>query len=75
MPHNFIPPLQKKMTKETQPAEAFRIYNRGIVLQMQTYIGNKDWTGLKEFVEALNSETEVFIKSLLIENKTSSATA
>lgn len=75
MSHNFIPPLNKKMSKETDPAEAFRIYNRGIVLQIQTYIGNKDWTGLKEFAEALNAETEMFIKSLLIENKASSATA
>jgi hypothetical protein len=73
--HNFIPPLNKKMSKETEPAEAFRVYNRGIVLQMQTYIRNKDWTGLNEFVEALNTETETFIRSLLIENKASSATA
>ena len=73
--HTFIPTITKKMNKETQPAEAFRLYNRGIVLQMQVYIGNKDWSGLTTFIEALNTETETFIKSLLIENKTSSATA
>lgn len=71
--HNFIQPLNKKMSKETEPAEAFRVYNRGIVLQMQSYIESKNWIGLKDFVEALNTETETFVKSLLIENKASSS--
>src|ERR1700693_4643191 len=66
MAHNFIPPLRKQMNAATEPAEAFLVYNRGIVIQMQTYIKNKDWTGLTDFVEALSSETETFIKSLLV---------
>jgi len=71
MPHNFIPPMRKLMNAETDPADAFTVYNRGIVRQVQVYIKNKDWSGLGDFVAALDAETEALCKSLLIENKTS----
>jgi hypothetical protein len=72
MPHNALPPLMKRMSAETEPVKAFRIYNRGIVERMQSFIRNKDWTGLNDFVEAINTETEPLSSALLIENKTSS---